>query len=108
MYNNTGGGQRGPLSDPRHGAARGEAIKGGRGASPLRQVGLVVLVLAGIVGAFLLAGVLLSGGEVVNSTARYIAYGVLGVFALLTVLRMVHRRGSRQSLDQALRSRRPE
>lgn len=106
-YNPQPSQQRGVASDPRHGKARGEVIQGGTGASPLRQIGLVVLVLVLVVGGFLLAGTLLSGDDRGTSTARYVAYGVLGVLALLAVLGLARRRASRQSLDEALRSRRP-
>jgi len=97
--------QRGAASDPRHGQGRGEMIKGGRGAGPLHQVVFVVLVLAGVLAGFFLAGILLSGE---NSGARYVAYGVLGVVGLIAVFWVVRRRRSRQSLDEALRSRRSQ
>lgn len=95
--------QRGAASDPRHGKARGDVIKGGAGAGPLQQLGFVVLVLGAVLAGFFLAGFLLSGE---SSTARYVAYGALVVVGLLVVMRYVRRRRSRQSLDQALRSRR--
>jgi protein-S-isoprenylcysteine O-methyltransferase Ste14 len=95
--------QRGAAADPRHGKARGDVIKGGSGAKPLQQIGFVVLVLGGVVAGFVLAGFLLSGE---STTARYVAYGALVVAGLLVVIWFVRRRRSRQSLDQALRSRR--
>lgn len=95
--------QRGAAADPRHGQARGEVIKGGRGAGPLQQVAFVVLVLVGVLAGFFLAGTLLSGED---SAARYVAYGALALLGLLAIFWFVRHRRSRESLNQALRSRR--
>lgn len=95
-------------SDPRHGKARGEVIEGKPGASPLRQIGLVAVVLAVVVGAFLLLALLVTDDPDRAAWVTYTSYGVLIGLVLLATFRVVRRRRSRQSLDQALRSRRGE
>lgn len=97
--------QRGVAADPRHGQARGKVIKGGRGAGAVMQVVFVVQVLAGVLAGFFLIGILLTDR---NSTAKYIAYGVLVALGLLAIFWSLRRRRSRQSLDQALRSKRSQ
>jgi len=105
-YNPQPSQQRGVASDPRHGKARGEVIQGGKGASPLRQVAMVILILAAVAAAFLLLGVLLTEDANRAPWLVYTAYGVLGLAGLLVAFLAVRRRRSRQSLDTALRSRR--
>ena len=100
------GGQKGPLSDPRHGKARGDVIKGGGGAGRLHQIGFVVLVVAGALALLVVAGTLLGTDPNSSQTWRYVAYLVLAAIALILLFRMVTRRRSRQSLDETLRSRR--
>lgn len=100
------GGQKGPLSDPRHGKARGEVIKGGGGAGRLQQIGFVVLVVAGALAFLVLAATLLGTDPNSSQTWRYVAYGVLAAVALILLFRMVGRRRGRKSLDDTLRSRR--
>lgn len=95
--------QRGAAADPRHGRARGDVIKGGSGAGALKQVAFVVLILVGVLAGFFLAGILLAGE---SSNARYVAYGVLIAVGLVAIFSFVRRRTSRQSLGDALRSRR--
>ena len=105
MDNRPAGQQRGALSDPRHGKARGEVIEGGRGARLLSQIGFVVVTVV-VVALFLLLGALLADETSGSSTLRYIAYGLLAFVSLLLVFWQVRRRRNRPSLDDTLRSRR--
>ncbi|MGH8945730.1 MAG: hypothetical protein ACRDVL_06260 [Acidimicrobiia bacterium] len=84
----------GPLSDPRQGRARAE----GMGI----RTGLAPLVVAVAIGLLALYGL-------VTASSPWIRYGSLALIVLAvgwTVWRWVRRRPKRESLDEALRSRR--
>lgn len=108
MYGSSGGGQKGPLQDTRHGKARGEVIRGGDGARRLQQIGFVLLIVAGAVAFVVTAATLLGSDPNSSPVWRYLAYGVLSAVALILLFRLVNRRRSRQSLDDALRRRRAD
>jgi membrane protein implicated in regulation of membrane protease activity len=84
----------GPLSDPRHGRSRADGMS--------TRTGLVPLVVA------LALGVLATYGLVTASSPwiRYGSISVIGLAVAWMVWRWVRRRPKRQSLDEALRSRR--
>lgn len=107
-YNPQPSQQRGVASDPRHGKARGEVIKGGSGASPLRQMAMVALVLLTVVVIFFLLATLLTEDANRAPWLVYGSYGVLASVALLTGYSVLRRRRNRQGLDATLRSRRSE
>lgn len=107
-YNPQPSQQRGVASDPRHGKARGEVIEDAKGASPLRQVTMVISILAAVGAAFLLLGILLTEDANRAPWLVYTAYGVLALAVLLVAFLGARRRRKRQSLDDALRGRRSD
>jgi len=99
-HGNMGSQRKGPPTDPRQGAARAD-----RGADALttRFLGQITFVVATIVVALFLLGVLHFSD---SATSRAIGWGILGVAVLIGLLVVFARRRRRPSLDDALRSRR--
>lgn len=94
--------RKGPATDPRQGEARKPTTSEFFANRLFGQIGLVLAVLAGVAALVFIVGSL---GDESAGVLRIIAIGVLIALALTAIVLYVRRRRSRQSLDDALRSR---
>ena len=95
-----GGGQRGPLSDPRHGRARGEVISGAQKSRLWHQVRLVAIFLAVAVLAAAVAMVLLTDFGDSRPWLRTVAWLVIASAVAVIALFAIRRRGRRGALPR--------